>query len=171
MKSIIFSILALSLMIGTMCCQETINIEEEKKAIIAVLEEESAGIINQDFARLSETWIQDETVNYIGSGKISYSNLVGWDEISPRFKEAIESNPDPIYTKMVKANFKIKVFNKSAWANYNEINYNNEGNIANNLLINKILENVDDEWKIVFTSVVVKSSWEEEVEKEEESEE
>ncbi len=170
MKQIIFSILALFLIAGSFSCQNKIDIEKEKKAIIAVLEEESESIVNQDYARWSETWLQDETAKYIGSGRESYINLVGWEEVGSRIKEILIDNPGPVYTKMEKANFKIKVYKECAWANYDETNYNAEGEISNSLLINKILEKVDGEWKIVFTSVVVKSSLEKEVEKEEESE-
>ena len=169
MKKNVFTLFALILLVGT-SCQEIIDIEAEKKAIIAVLEEESDAVVNMDYTRLSETWLQDESAIYYYSGKANYSYRYGFEEIGTLLREEIENSPEPFFSKMEKTNYKIKVYNKCAWAVYDETNYNPEGEVLVKLLITKILEKIDGEWRIVYTSGVIKSSYEEEVEEEPEIE-
>ena len=53
--------LVLSLFTGSVYCQEEIDIEKEKAAIIAVVEEKTDAFVDKDFDRLSNTFTQDET--------------------------------------------------------------------------------------------------------------
>ena len=162
MKKIIFSILALSLIAGS-SCQEQVDIEKEKNAIISVIEEEAEALTNRDYTLWSETWIQDETsINiHIGSGKNHFTYTVGFKELGSRIKNYFEDNPDPIFSKKELANYKFKIYNKGAWAVYEETIYNQEGEVDFVLLITKIFEKVEGEWKVVYTLAVNKSSYEE----------
>jgi hypothetical protein len=42
-------------------CQDKMDIEKEKEAIKAVIEEETRAYLDQDFERLAKTHLQDET--------------------------------------------------------------------------------------------------------------
>ena len=164
MKKIIFSLLALMLIAGSICCQEKIDIEEEKKAIIAVIEEETDAFIDRDFDRLAATYVQDETNIRLQARKSNYRYLVGWEELGSGFKEFFENNPEPSTDKAEKINFKIKVYKESAWAVNDEVKYDDEGEVSSKLIVVRFLEKVNGEWKIVYLSFVDTTSYEEEVE-------
>lgn len=158
-----FLILIVLIIVGT-SCEEKLDIDAEKKAIIAVLEDESNAVINMDYAHLSDTWLQDESAIFLISGKDDYNSRYGFEEIGSWLREGMEKSTEPWYTKMEKANLKIKVYNKCAWTVYDEINYRSEDEASTEYLATKILEKTNGEWKIVYTSVVRKSSYKEEVE-------
>ena len=165
MKKYVFVLFALILLAGT-SCQEKIDIEKEKAAIIAVIEEETNAYLDRDFDRLVATWVQDETNIDLRAGKSGYTYSVGWEEIGSAFKEAIDNSPEPDGSKEVKTNYKIKVYRESAWAVFDNETYNNEGELTNNSIHVEFLEKVNGEWKIVYFSMVNTSSYEDEVETE-----
>ena len=171
MKKIIFSILAVSLIAGSVYCQEKIDIEEEKKAIIAVIEEETDAFIDKDFDRFAATYVQDETTIRLYASNHSHLYTVGWEEWSSMIKEWIENYPEPIENTEVKSNFKIKVYKDCAWAVFDIEVYNSEGEFTGKSIGVNFLEKVNGEWKIAYLSRVDITSYEEQiVDGEEESE-
>ena len=164
MKKYVLTLLAIILLAGT-SCQEKIDIEKEKEAIMAVIEEETNSFIDNDFDRLSNTFVQDETNIRLMAGKSSYTYHLGWENVSSYYKEFLEQDlSDYKNIKFEKTNYRIKVYNNSAWAAFDE---NREWDYEDEHIVSKaigirFLEKVDDEWKIVYLSVVDISSYEEE---------
>ena len=171
MKKIVYSVLALSLIAGHSSCKEKIDIEKEKEAIIAVIEEETNAYLDRDYDRFAATYVQDKTFIRLHSEKGSYeyitgwgyNYIVGWDEMASVFNESFENNPDTLLN-FVNNDYKIKVYPESAWAVYDAYWYNNEGDTVRWNIDVRFLEKVDGEWKIVYLSLVNASSYEEEVE-------
>ena len=160
MKKIIFPLLALSLIAGS-SCDEKIDIEKEKEAIIAAIENESNSAHNKDFDSWSKSVLQDESLTLLSAGKGSCRFEVGWDVIGTRYKEGMENDPDPLTNQFQFTNFKIKVHKECAWVVYDEIVNNSDGEFVNQYASVRILEKVDGEWKIAYLSHVVTSSYEE----------
>lgn len=154
MKKYLWILFALILMAGT-SCQERIDIEKEKEAIKAVILEESNAFNDRDFNRLAATYIQDETNIRMGASKSGYGYRVGWEDIGSAIKEYIEQNPDQVTRKVQLTDYKIKVYNGSAWIVFTD----DEGNIGA-----RFLERIDGEWKIVFLNAINTTSYEVEVE-------
>jgi len=164
MKKYVLTLFALILLAGT-SCQEQIDIEKEKEVIKAVIEEETNAYYDRDFDRLAATYVQDETNIRLGAGKNGYGYYDGWEEIGSAFKEWIEEDISNIENiKYGKTNYKIKVYNNSAWAVFDDkAMYDVEGeHIEITQKGVRFLEKVDGEWKIVFLSYVNISSYEEE---------
>ena len=136
-------------------CQKKIDIEMEKEAIKAVIEEESNAFIARDYDRLAATYVQDETNIRMGASKTIYGYRVGWKEIDSVFKEYFKNNPKPSTRKPQLTNYKIKVYKESAWAFFT----NEKGDIGV-----RFLEKFNGEWKIVFLSAIMASTYEEEIE-------
>ena len=145
-------------------CQEKIDIEKEKEAIKAVIENESNSTHAEDFDQSSKSFLQDESLIALAAEKNSYTHAVGWDTISLGYKEWMENNPNPSTNKRQFTNYKIKVHTESAWAVYDEIVSSSEGELLVNYVNVRFLEKVDGEWKIVYISTVNTTSYEEEVE-------
>lgn len=147
MKKYVFALLAIVLLAGT-SCQEKIDIEKEKAAIIAVIEEETNAYLDRDFDRQNECFIQDETAVGILAGKDGLYD--GWEIISAAYKSIYENSPDPTNLKVKNENYKIKVYRDCAWAVYDEYTVNENDSISSGPRCIKFLEKVDDEWKIVL---------------------
>ena len=170
MKKIIFSILALSLIAGCFSCQEEIDIEKEKEAIIAVIENESNYAHAGDFDNWSPLLLHNENLTVQAAGKESYRFVVGWEEISTLYKEGMEANPNPSTNIFQNTNYRIIIYQESAWATYDEIVNNSEGEFLNTNASVRFLEKVDGEWKIAFSSWLDTTSYDEAIEEDEESE-
>ena len=148
MKKYVLTLFALILLAGTTSCQEKIDIEKEKAAIIAVIEEETNAYLDRDFDRQNECFIQDETAVGILAGKDGLYD--GWEIISAAYKSIYENSPDPTNLKVKNENYKIKVYRDCAWAVYDEYTVDENDSISNGPRCIRFLEKVDDKWKIVL---------------------
>jgi hypothetical protein len=126
MKKYVFTLFAIILLAGT-SCQEKIDIEKEKAAIIAVIEEETEAFFDSDINRLAATHVQDETNIRLTASKSGYTYDVGWEKISSFFRDYFVNEAEPGDFKEVKTNYKIKVYRESAWAVFDNDFYNGEG--------------------------------------------
>ena len=71
MKKYLWTLFAIILLAGT-SCQEKIDIEKEKAAIIAVIEEETNAFRDRDFDRFAATYVQDKTFIRLNASKDDY---------------------------------------------------------------------------------------------------
>ena len=176
MKKIIFSILVLSLIAGSASCQGKINIEAEKEAIMAVLQERGDAMVTRDMERLFAIHVQDSLDTRLDYplGENNYTIYAGWDEIKSLFESWAEMDRTGFEdTKNWKENVILKVIDDCAWLICdNHWSWKNEGEpgVRDNIQIT-FLEKIEGEWKISFTAFVMNPEPEEEVEEgEEESE-
>jgi len=147
MKKYVIALFALMLLAGN-SCQEKIDIEKEKAAIIVVIEEETNAYLARDIDRHNECFIQDETAVGIMVGKDGLYD--GWEVISAAYKSIYENSPEPLNLKVKNENYKIKVYRDCAWAVYDEYTVNENDSISSGPRCIRFLEKVDDEWKIVL---------------------
>jgi hypothetical protein len=163
MKKIIFPLLALSLIAGS-SCQETIDIEKEKKAIIAVIENEVYSFNTRDFDQQMNSLLQGESQTLLWANKFNYGYVVGWEEVDSTYKRNYERNPVPSTNKSQFTNYKIKVYQESAWAVYNLNVHNSEDEFLYKNIAIRFLEKVDGDWKIAVIGYINTTSYEIELE-------
>lgn len=174
MKKNLFTLFALVLLAGT-SCQEKIDIEKEKEAIMAVIQEEGDAAAVFDLERLTAVHVQDSLDTRLQTSKNNYTIYAGWDEIKSYIEKAwTEMDRTRIENpKNLKENVILKVIDGCAWLICDNIwkwNYEGEPGGFDNIQIT-FLEKIEGEWKISFTAFVTKPEPEEEVEEgEEESE-
>jgi len=156
MKTKLLALITLVFFAGS-SCQEKIDVEKEKAAIIAVIEEETNAFYERDFDRLAATHIQDETNMRLDVGRWGYGVTEGWDDSF--MKDFFTENPDPVTNYEKKSNYRIKVYNGSAWAVYDNDAYNGDGELQNKSVHVQFLEKVDGQWKIDFMSIVNTTSF------------
>ncbi|MCK4992120.1 MAG: nuclear transport factor 2 family protein [Bacteroidales bacterium] len=84
------SLIALVFLAGT-SCQEKIDIEKEKEAVIAVNEEERDAYFDRDLARLEAIWIQEPTSQRVFTSRNALSVLDGWKQIHANYEEDINN--------------------------------------------------------------------------------
>jgi hypothetical protein len=163
MKKYALILFAFILLAGT-SCQEKIDVEKEKEAIKAVIEEETNAFYDEDFERLAATYVQDEPIIWLAAYNPGYDYFVGWEKISSGFKEYFESESELSTWKEVKKNYKIKVYKESAWAVFDDEIYNSEGDLMGKSIGVRFLEKVNGQWKIVYVSMVFTEPFEVEIE-------
>ncbi len=156
MKTQLLALTTFVLFVGS-SCQEKIDIEKEKAAIIAVIEEETDAFYDRDFERLAATHVQDESNTRMDVGRYGYTLSTGWDDNT--LKEFFEENSEPVTNYEKKYNYKIKVYHGSAWAEYENDAYNSDGELQNKSIHVQFLEKVDGQWKIDYMSIVNTTSF------------
>ena len=171
MKKIIFSFLALSL-IGSVCCQEKIDIAKEEEAIKALIKEEVARFLDRDYTSEADFVKNADYVTTVHNNGNSHNQTVGWDSIFVGLKKFSELDGWQYVTnnKIEQKDFHIKVYDKVAWAVYyvqNTGEYKGEpwDNTSSRVTF---LEKVDDNWKIVLMTTTVLDPCETEDEDEDE---
>ncbi|MFC2114924.1 nuclear transport factor 2 family protein [Bacteroidota bacterium] len=167
MKNITYSILTLVFFAGIISCQKKIDIEKEKAAIKAVIEEETNAYIDRDYDRFAATYLQDKSFIRLDARKADYDYIlgwgydyiVGWEEMGSVFTGGFDDNSDTLHYKFVNTNYKIKVYPESAWAVYDETWYDLEEEFVRLNISVRFLEKVNGEWKIVYLSGVNTTSY------------
>lgn len=165
MKKHVLSLFAIVLLAGT-SCQEKIDIEKEKAAIIAVIEEETEAFFDSDIDHLGVLHVQDETNIRLTATKSGYTFEIGWEKVKASFLDYFENEAEPGDFYEVKTNYKIKVYRESAWAVFDNDYYNDEGELLSTSIHSQFLEKVDGEWKHVGYTSIYTSTWDDEEESE-----
>ena len=146
----------------TTSCQEKIDTEKEKEAIKAVIEKESNSHLARDSDRHNECFVQDERLILLGSAEGIFYYVKGWKEISLVYEGIYTDSPNPSTDINQYTNYKIEVNKESAWAVYDQIAHDAEGDFLSNHKSARFLEKEDGEWKIIYLSFIENPSNEEE---------
>jgi len=164
MKKIIFPFLLLLLILMFSACQEKLDVNKEKEAIIAALNGESEAYLAMDSTKWMSYWVQDESTLRINAGEDSYSVAKGWKQMYMEMKANMENDSllaDYKDMKFTKSDFNIKVYPGCAWAYFNEkftATYKGQPIETEDMQL-RILEKIDGQWKIAFMGIVDVSSY------------
>ena len=146
-------------------CTGKMDIEEEKKAIIAVIEEETAAFVDRDFDRLAACYVMDETNIRLTASKSHYVYHKGWKELSASFKNYFENYPEPEKWMQGRKQYAIKVYPECAWVVFENEGFLSAGSssrLTGKAADVRFLEKHNGEWKIVYLSHVNFSSYDSE---------
>jgi len=134
-------------------CQPKVNVEKEKEAILAVIEEEARGFETMDQDRVYATHLKDNEEMRLELGVYGYRLYEGWNQIDELLGDYMEGNPTPDI-HISKENVIIKVNGTSAWLTCDNLVQWGSGDEADgysNIQIN-FLEKVKGQWLISFTA-------------------
>jgi len=141
-------------------CTERINIKKENEAIKSVIENQTKAYFARDFEKHSKAFLHDESIVILVSSKIGYGYVNGWNKLSENDKKYFAEDSIPSTDSFQNINYKIKLYQNSAWVVYNEMVYNSKGVYLRNVINVRFLEKVNGEWKIVYLSDVNATSYE-----------
>ena len=147
-----------SLLFFGISCTDTVDIEKEKAAIIAVIEEETDAFYARDAERLNAVYPADGNATHLNAAKGGYGYTTEWDG-GAQFKEFFENNPDPVENTEVKKNYRIRVYQGAAWASYDNESYDENGVLTSASKHDQFLEKQDGKWKIVYMSILRTESY------------
>jgi hypothetical protein len=155
MKIFVGTILAILVIAGT-SCEQTVNVEKEKEAIRAVLEEESAAMLANDTERVFDLHVQDELETRLELGEYGFNTYTGWDEVGVLLGDALSGEGTLMEANAVnkKENMIIKVTGNTAWLTCDNIwEWTTDGVTGgySNIQVT-FLEKMKGEWKISFAA-------------------
>lgn len=152
MRRYFFPLFIIAILLGT-SCQPEVNVEKEKEAIMAVLQEEAAGLKAMDKDRIFATHIQGSEEVRMELGVYGYNTYQGWDKIEALFGDYVEGG-EPMAMENFKENVIMKVTGNSAWLTCDNVWKANQSSTENEISNIQIvfLEKVKGEWKISFSA-------------------
>jgi hypothetical protein len=144
-------------------CEQPIDYEKERAAIIALMEKETQTYIDRDFEGMFSTHVQDSLNMRLSAGADSYVFAEGWEDVSRHMiSDETEDDLGPdMHINVDKTNFRMKIYPSSAFVVCDQrwtTQY--EDDVFENLSIQvRFLEKIGDEWKISFVSFIGTSGY------------
>ena len=137
-----------------------IKTDVDKQAIISVIENQTKAHLSKDYEAESNTFVQDNSTIVLISRQNWYGYLVGWNNLSESIKTNISIDPKPSTVTFKNTDYKIKIYDGSAWAVYDENYFNAKGEPTKKVINVRFLEKNNGVWKIVYLSDVDVTSYE-----------
>lgn len=142
-------------------CQGEINVEKEKAAIIAAIEQETNAWINADYESWKATYVQDEPFVRINSSKTGLGGANNWHRYDSAMYVYYTNNPEPQTIKKKNEDYMIRLITPEvAWAVYAENWFDSTDTKTGWNLQTRFLEKQKGEWKISYIGMVSASSYE-----------
>jgi hypothetical protein len=139
-------------------CEQAIDYEKEKAAIIALMEKETQTYIDRDFDGMFSTHVQDSLNMRLTAGADNYVFAEGWEDVS-RHMTGDETEDDlgvDIHINVEKTNFRMKIYPQSAFVVCDQkwtSQYEEDMTEMYSIQV-RFLEKVEGEWKISFVSFI-----------------
>lgn len=125
--------------------EQSVNAEDEKKAILETLNNETKAAFQRDYATWKEYWVHDTdiTKTYIDFGESTFSESVGWDQISGFVKTFMEEHPEPEPVPKLLDNIDVRLYGGGAWVTYEQ-----QDSLRGLKRESRLMEKTDGQWKI-----------------------
>ncbi len=157
MKSKTLIILIFTSLLCTISCKEpanektknptnqTVNFEQEKKAILETINNETKAAFQRNYESWKEKWVHDPTISktYINFVDSSYSESIGWDKISKFVKTFIEEHPEPEPAPRLVDDIDVRLYTNGAWVSFKQ-----QDSLRGLKRETRLMEKVNGQWKI-----------------------
>lgn len=151
------SIITVIIFLITVSCKETettsadnaanqkVDAEQEKKAILETLNNETKAAFQRDYEAWKEKWVHDPdiTKTYIDFADSTFSESVGWNEISQFVKTFMEEHPEPEPVPELLDKIDVRLYGNGAWVTYEQ-----QDSLRGLKRETRLMEKVNGEWKI-----------------------
>lgn len=137
-------------------CQQTIDYETEKAAIIEVINKETNAYLERDSESVYATHVQDSLNMRLTAGPDNYVLLEGWDIVKKYLmSDETEDDLSPhLNITVEKYNYRMKIYPNSAFVVCDQkwtSRYDDDVTEINSIQV-RFLEKIEGEWKISFVS-------------------
>lgn len=123
----------------------------DEKAIIALINEETAAFYDNDFKRWSSLYLNDSNNVNLSITKNNFECGIGWNAIAKEAKNWFSGNQGQ--NQEVKTPMVMKIYENNAWIVFKNKSPNDEAIVTN------IFEKVDGQWKIIYRNTVWTESY------------
>jgi hypothetical protein len=144
MKISIFTLAILLLETG--CSEKNSQSEDfEKQAILERLNNETKDAFQRDYEAWTKNWVQNPRISkvYMSFVDSTFSESIGWKEISQLVKTFIEEHPEPEPVPKLLDKIKVRLYGNGAWVTYEQ-----QDSIRGLKRETRLMEKIDGESKI-----------------------
>ncbi|MCK4746759.1 MAG: hypothetical protein KAT15_06990 [Bacteroidales bacterium] len=161
-----YSILVLAALVAGLFsgCEQTIDIEKEKAAIIKVIKEETDAYLKRDFEAMYATHVHDSLNMRLTAGADNYVFAEGWEEVSKHMSgdETEDDLTADLNITVEKSNYRMKIYPNSAFVVCDQkwtATFGEDVTEINSIQV-RFMEKIEGEWKISFVSFIGTSGYE-----------
>jgi len=99
---------------------QQLNPELEKQAILERLNNETKDAFQRDYEAWTENWVHDPSISkvYMNFVDSTFSESIGWNEISQFVKTFIEEHPEPEPVPKLLDKIDVRLYGNGAWVTY-----------------------------------------------------
>lgn len=133
-----------------------INYEEEKAAILKVIDGESEAFWNKDYEKFASYWVHEPYIRTMGWWQAGGVTVVsGWEERSARTKAHMEESPEANATanNVRRENINLRIYQDVAWLTFDQYGEDTGDSLMDMPGLSRetrILEKHNGEWRIVY---------------------
>ena len=144
-------------------CEQPVNFEKEKAAIIKVINQETDAYLERDFETMYATHVHDSLNMRLTIGADNFVYVEGWEEVSKHMSgdETEDDLGSDLNITVEKSNYRMRVYPNSAlvvcdqkWTSI----FGEDVNEINSIQV-RFLEKIEGEWKISFVSFIGTSGY------------
>lgn len=124
---------------------ETVTFEHEKAAILQTLNRETEAAFSRDYEAWQDKWVHDPAMTkiYLNFADSTFSESIGWKEISQFVKDYFEAHPQPEPVPEMVEDIQVRLFGTGAWVVYEQ-----RDSLRGLKRETRLMEKVAGQWKI-----------------------
>ena len=121
------------------------SLEREKAAIVSTLNSETKAAFRRDYEGWKEHWVHGSAIvkTYINFADSSFSESVGWNEISSFVENFMEEHPEPEPVPRLVDDIDVRLYEEGAWVSFEQ-----QDSLRGLKRETRLMEKVDGQWKI-----------------------
>ena len=155
--------LAICIIAVTGCTEAPMDMEKERAAIIAVINQETDAYLERDFETVRSTHVQDSMNMRLTAGADNYVFLEGWEEVGKHLSgdETEDDLSEDLHITVEKSNYRMKIYPNSAFVVCDQkwtSQYDDDVTEMNSIQV-RFMEKIEGEWKISFVSWIGTSGY------------
>lgn len=143
-------------------CEQPVDYDNEREAIIAVIQEETDAYLARDYERLSATHVQDSLNMRLTAGTSNYTFIQGWEDVGKfLMSDMTEDDLSARHITVEKSNYRMKIYPLSAFVFFDQnwVSTYDEDVIELHTIQMRFLEKIEGEWKISCVSFIGTSGY------------